>query len=116
MLPRPSPHPRADAVHAMAHDTSRDSRPAEDIDFDAGGPADAPPRDFRARVLLVLWPAFMMAAFLEALIFSLVDPDSFAHWPAVAVYSLSFLLFWVAIAAASAITLWLDAPGPWQAN
>jgi hypothetical protein len=82
-----------------------------------------PPRAFHARALVVLWPAFMMAAVLEALVFSVVDPTglhgigtALLSWPATAVYSLAFLVFWVVIAAAAAITMWLDRPGPWQST
>jgi hypothetical protein len=93
----------------------------EDGDSRPGAPR--PPQRFRARVLLVLWPAFMVAALLEALVFVVVDPTSLhglgsalLAWPVIAVYSLSFLLFWALIAMAAAVTLWLDTPGPWQAT
>jgi hypothetical protein len=91
-----------------------------DVRFgDSGlGEADTPqaPRQFHGRALLVLWPAFMMAALLEAVVFTVVDPTLYVPAPAAAVYSLGFLLFWLAIATASAITMWLAAPGPWQAH
>ncbi|MBL8330942.1 MAG: hypothetical protein JNJ71_19045 [Rubrivivax sp.] len=61
------------------------------------------------RVLLVLWPAFVMAGVLEALVFVVVDPESLTWFggPPVelsrqAVYTISFLIFWAVIAAASA--------------
>lgn len=92
-----------------------------DFSLDDGVPVDGPPRAFRARVLIVLWPAFMMASLLEALVFTVIDPASlhgfgstFAAWPTTAVYSITFLLFWGAIAAAASVSLWLDSPGPWQ--
>lgn len=104
-------------------------QPHQDLDLDAylAAPDDglpvAPPRPLRARVLLVLWPAFMMAALLEALVFAVVDPHglhgvgtAFLMWPATAVYSVAFLVFWILIALAAAVTLWLDKPGPWQAT
>ncbi len=112
MPPRQPPPPHAELRRGVGDVV----RTEANFDVDDEEPTDAPPRAFRARVLLVLWPAFMMAALLEALVFSVVDPSSLLAWAAVAVYSVSFLLFWAAIAAAAAITLWLDSPGPWRAN
>jgi hypothetical protein len=112
MQPRQPTSPHADARRDVRDGVGTDA----DFGVDEDEPTDVAPRAFRARVLVVLWPAFMMAALLEALVFSVVDPSSLLAWAAVAVYSVSFLLFWVAIAAASAITLWLDSPGPWRAN
>lgn len=74
--------------------------------------ADGP--DFKARVMTVLWPAFLVAGVLEMLVFAFVDPHSLqgwgvdtAAWPATAVYTVAFLVFWAFIAVASAISLWL---------
>lgn len=71
----------------------------------------------RARWLTVLWPAFLMAGVLEMLVFALVDPDQLhgwgvdaSAWPRPAVYTLAFFVFWLAIAVASAISLWLATP------
>jgi hypothetical protein len=104
-------------------DRQGDGGAGPDWDFDDGVPVDSAPRGFSARMLLVLWPAFMMAALLEALVFSVVDPThlhgqggDLTAWPATAIYSITFLLFWAVIATAAAITLWLDRPGPWQAD
>ena len=60
-------------------------------------------RPFRERALLILWPAFVMAGVLEALVFAVVDPESLhwfgsataLDWSASAVYSVTFLIFWV---------------------
>ncbi|ODV00003.1 MAG: hypothetical protein ABT20_16315 [Rubrivivax sp. SCN 70-15] len=57
------------------------------------------------------WPSFLMAAVLEVLVFSLVDPTQL-HWfggaalelSATAVYSLAFFVFWIVIAVASFLT------------
>jgi hypothetical protein len=75
-------------------------------------PPDGP--DLKARVMTVLWPAFLVAGVLEMLVFAFVDPHSLhgwgvdsSAWSATAVYSLAFLVFWAFIAAASAISLWL---------
>ena len=73
--------------------------------------------DLKTRALTVLWPAFMMAGVLETLVFALVDPQQLhgwgvdaSTWPRAAVYTLAFGVFWVAIAAASAVSLWLATP------
>jgi hypothetical protein len=76
-------------------------------------PSQAQP-DAKTRIMTVLWPAFLMAGVLEMLVFAVVDPrqlhgfgfDS-ADWPAGAVYTLAFLLFWGIIAVAAAVTVWL---------
>ena len=63
------------------------------------------------RVLMVLWPSFVMAGVLETLVFVVVDPGTLAWFggdpidlPAQAVYTLSFLIFWAIIAAAGTLT------------
>jgi hypothetical protein len=55
----------------------------------------------------ILWPAFLAAGVLEALVFALVDPHTL-QWPsgapldlpAVAVHSAAFFAFWAVVAAA----------------
>jgi hypothetical protein len=76
-------------------------------------------RPFRDGVLAILWPAFVMAGVLEALVFVVVDPQSLhglgpepLRWSASAVYSVAFLVFWAVIATAGALTRLLEAPGP----
>ena len=66
------------------------------------------------RALSVLWPAFVMAGVLEALVFSVVDPSTLTwfggqpiDWSRQAVYTVSFFLFWGAISAAAALTAML---------
>ena len=78
-----------------------------------------PTRPLRERVLLILWPAFVMAGVLEALVFVVVDPGSLhwfsaepLQWSASAVYSVTFLIFWGVVATSGALTQLLDAPGP----
>ena len=76
-------------------------------------------RPFRERALLILWPAFLMAGVLDALVFVIVDPSTL-HWfgaepfggSASAAYSIAFLVFWSVIATAGAITHLLEGPGP----
>jgi uncharacterized membrane protein YhaH (DUF805 family) len=65
----------------------------------------------RRRWMAILWPAFLMAAVLEVLVFAFVDPGSL-HWiggapvevGATTVYSLAFFGFWAVITAACAMT------------
>lgn len=65
--------------------------------------------------LQVLWPAFVAAGVLELLVFAHVDPadvHTLAGAPAElsrqAVYTLSFFAFWAVIAAAGAVSGWLQ--------
>lgn len=69
----------------------------------------------KARALAILWPAFLMAGMLEMLVFAVVDPHemrwfggALIAWTPVAVYSITFLLFWGAVATASALTALLS--------
>ncbi len=63
------------------------------------------------RVLLVLWPAFVMAGVLEALVFVVVDPQALTWYggPPLdlsrqAVYTITFFIFWAVIAAAGGVS------------
>ena len=65
--------------------------------------------------LRILWPAFMVAGVLEMLVFAVVDPRDLhwfggpaIDWPPVAIYSVTFLMFWGAIATAGALTALLS--------
>ena len=65
--------------------------------------------------LRILWPAFMVAGVLEMLVFAVVDPRDLhwfggpaIAWPPVAIYSVTFLIFWGAIATAGALTALLS--------
>ena len=63
------------------------------------------------RVMMILWPSFLMAGVLEGAVFSVVDPTDL-HWMGavpieaspLAVYSLSFLAFWGLISTSGALT------------
>lgn len=65
------------------------------------------------RLMAALWPSFLMAAVLEGLVFSLLDPElldarlSHAGLSQLAVYSLAFLAFWAVTALASGLSLLL---------
>ena len=63
----------------------------------------------------VAWPAFLVAGMLEIAVFAFVDPGALhtlggagLGWSATAVYSASFFVFWLATAAACALTLLLQ--------
>ncbi len=63
----------------------------------------------------VLWPAFLGAALADAILFTLIDPETivlFGVHPGVsrpAAYTVGFFGFWCIIVAASVTTLWLHA-------
>lgn len=68
----------------------------------------------RQRILRILWPAFLMAGALEAMVFVVVDPHEMRWyggpligWTPMAIYSVTFLIFWSVIATAGALTLLL---------
>ena len=61
--------------------------------------------------MTILWPAFLMAGGLEALVFAVVDPSELhwfggpsIEWPTQAVYSVTFLIFWGAMVTAGALS------------
>lgn len=69
------------------------------------------------RLLVILWPAFVMAGVLEMMVFAVVDPRSLTwfgaepiEWSASAVYSVTFLIFWAVISTAAGITKLLEEP------
>lgn len=63
----------------------------------------------------IVWPAFLVAAVLEMVVFAWVDPLSL-HTPAgaslplsaTAIYSMAFLVFWACTALACALTVLLE--------
>jgi len=68
--------------------------------------------------VLVIWPAFLAACLLEALVFAMVDPGEL-HWPGdffqatrQGVYTMAFFAFWVITMACSALVLWLARAAP----
>jgi hypothetical protein len=61
--------------------------------------------------MAVAWPSFLMAGVLEMLVFSLVDPGQLhwfggaaIEWSPMTVYSVAFIVFWIVISAASAMS------------
>ncbi|WP_201748160.1 hypothetical protein [Aquabacterium fontiphilum] len=67
-------------------------------------------------VAQVLWPTFLVAAVLEMVVFSVVDPNhlQIGSWQpdAMTVYSLSFLVFWALAAAGTFLSYWMTAAVP----
>ena len=68
------------------------------------------------RLMVIAWPAFLVAAVLEMLVFALVDPGDL-HWSGSplslsreAVYTLAFFVFWGLTMASSALTTLLSLP------
>lgn len=68
------------------------------------------------RLMPVLWPSFVMAGVLDMMTFAVLDPDGMFwpggtpfDWSRQAVYTVTFFLYWGAIALSSAITLRLAA-------
>jgi hypothetical protein len=68
----------------------------------------------RLRLLMcIAWPAFLAACVLQVLVFSWLDPlelpwsGQSQSWSRQAVYAGGFLLFWLAAALSSALTLLL---------
>ena len=61
----------------------------------------------------VLWPAFLGAALADAILFTLIDPETIvlvgvhADVSRPAAYTVGFFVFWLIMVAASVTTLWL---------
>jgi hypothetical protein len=73
------------------------------------------------RWMWIAWPAFLMAAVLEMLVFAFVDPSAL-HWQGQglnlsreAIYTLAFFVFWGATMLSSALTTLL-ALSPFEVN
>ena len=67
------------------------------------------------RTMQILWPAFVAAGVLEMLVFAVMDPAELRWfggapigWSAQAVYTVTFLMFWAAIATAGAVSALLS--------
>ncbi len=74
------------------------------------------------RLMWIAWPAFLVAAVLEMLVFAMVDPEQL-HWVTgadlglsrQAVYTVSFFVFWAAAMVSSGLTTLL-AMSPFEVN
>jgi hypothetical protein len=67
----------------------------------------------------IAWPSFLMAGVLEMLVFTATDPEDlrgfggvFAEMSTTGVYTISFFCFWIVVALASSLTLFLATPEP----
>ncbi len=74
------------------------------------------------RWAIVIWPAFLSACLLEALVFAIVDPGEI-NWPSYlgqptrqGVYSVAFFSFWLIGIASNALVLWLATTEPAHLN
>lgn len=73
------------------------------------------------RLMWIAWPAFLMAAVLEMVVFAFVDPAAL-HWSdqplafsREGVYTVAFFVFWFIIMAAGALTTLLSL-SPFEMN
>lgn len=73
------------------------------------------------RWMWIAWPAFLVAAALEMIVFAFVDPSEL-HWSGhsldlsrEAVYTITFFLFWGGTMASSALTTLLSM-SPFEVN
>ncbi|HRN77559.1 hypothetical protein [Ottowia sp.] len=75
----------------------------------------------RERLMWIAWPAFLVAAVLEMMVFAVLDPASLtlfgesAGWSRPAVYTVTFLIFWIMMMASSALTTLLSM-SPFEIN
>jgi hypothetical protein len=67
------------------------------------------------RAICILWPAFLTAGVLDALVFAVMDPHELRWfggpligWSPLTIYSVTFLIFWAGISAAAAMTALLS--------
>jgi hypothetical protein len=68
------------------------------------------------RLLSILWPSFLMAGVLEILVFAVLDPSDMrwfggppVEMSRMAIYTVTFLIFWGVISVSGAITSLLSA-------
>ncbi|MBK8073837.1 MAG: hypothetical protein IPK34_18230 [Ramlibacter sp.] len=74
------------------------------------------------RIMWIAWPAFLVAAVMEMVVFAFVDPQDL-HWfdgqplslSRQGIYTLSFFAFWVLAMASSALTTLLSM-SPFEVN
>lgn len=70
----------------------------------------------KLKIMWIFWPAFLMACVLELLVFAVIDPQDM-HWfghpfeiSRQATYALAFFVFWLVIAIAGGLTIFLSLP------
>ena len=75
----------------------------------------------RERLMWIAWPAFLVAAALEFMVFAVLDPDTLtlfgerSGWSRNAVYTVTFFIFWGMTMLSSALTTML-AMSPFEIN
>jgi len=68
------------------------------------------------RLMCIAWPAFLMAAVLEMVVFAFVDPlaldwmNESVSLTREGIYTMAFFVFWLVIAAAGVLTALLSIP------
>lgn len=68
----------------------------------------------RERLMYIVWPAFLVAAVLEMMVFSVLDPETLSlfgtrlDWSREAVYTVTFFIFWGMMVLSSALTTLLS--------
>lgn len=75
----------------------------------------------RERLMWIVWPAFLVAAVLEMMVFAVLDPEALSlfgeqiGWSRYAVYTVTFFVFWGMTMVSSALTTLL-AMSPFEVN
>ncbi len=75
----------------------------------------------RERLMWIAWPAFLVAAVLEMMVFAVLDPETLSlfgeqvGWSRYAVYTVTFFIFWGMTMVSSALTTLL-AMSPFEVN
>ncbi len=68
----------------------------------------------RSMWMWIVWPAFLVAAILEMLVFAVLDPQmltifgSRVEWSREAIYTITFFIFWIMMMASSTLTVLLS--------
>ncbi|MFD1710610.1 hypothetical protein FVQ98_18395 [Ottowia sp. GY511] len=68
----------------------------------------------RERWMWIAWPAFLVAAVLEMMVFAVLDPETLSlfgepvGWSRYAIYTVTFFIFWGMTMVSSALTVLLS--------
>ena len=75
----------------------------------------------RERLMWIAWPAFLMAAVLEFMVFAVLDPQALtlfgepSGWSRAGVYTVTFFIFWAVMMLSGALTTLLS-KSPFDVN
>ncbi|HNE60606.1 MAG TPA: hypothetical protein PLA33_04655 [Ottowia sp.] len=75
----------------------------------------------RERLMWIAWPAFLMAAVLEFMVFAVLDPQALtlfgepSGWSREGVYTVTFFIFWAVMMLSGALTTLLS-KSPFDVN